>query len=525
MDPIKSLFLVLLLFSFAGSSSAQTSRRRPAKRTAATPATTQPVSQPATTAATPAPAIAPPSSPVPLASVNGQTITTADIDPGVRQEVEAVETRIDEARRQILDIQINTLLLESEAGKRRITSQQLYDSEVTRKITEPTEAEINKFVEDNRSQIEQTDSAAVRQQVVAFLKAEREAKLSKELVTRLRTSNPVVNVANANGPGLSPATVVVTVGGRPILAGPMIERLKPIAYKLRLNGYGLAKQALDTTINDLLLLAEATRLNVAPEEIVRKEISEKVHAPTEPEIAKFYADNKAKIPGELASVSTQIASYLQEQERQKLEKALSDRLRKGADIRLLISEPPLPVQSISVDDDPTRGEANAPVTIVEFTDFQCPSCAAMQPIIEDVMKSYGPKVRLVVRDFPLAMHANSRKAAEAANAANAQGKFFEYTALLLKRQNALDTPSLKKYATELGLDRASFDVALDSGKYAAEVKHDIDDGELYGVDSTPAIFVNGIALREMSVEALRKLIDRGLAGSNSASKTPAGALQ
>jgi protein-disulfide isomerase len=140
----------------------------------------------------------------------------------------------------------------------------------------------------------------------------------------------------------------------------------------------------------------------------------------------------------------------------------------------------------------------------------------MQPILDEVVKSYGNKVRWVVRDFPLAMHANARKAAEAANAANAQGKFFEYIALLMKRQNALDVPSLKKYASELGLDRARFDAALDSGKYGAEVKHDLDEGELYGVDSTPAIFINGIALTEMSVEALRAAIDRGLAAASSA---------
>jgi len=453
--------------------------------------------------------------------VNGQVVTTADIDPKVREEVEAVDSRIDEARRQVLEIQINTLLLESEAGKRRITPQQLYDLEVARKITEPEETEINKFIEDNRDQIDQTNPVAMRQQVVAFLKGEHEARISAELIKRLRASNPVVNVANANAPGLAPSTVIVTVSGRPITADTLDERLKPIAYKLRLNSYTLAKQALDLTINDLLLLAEANRRNVPPEEIVRKEISEKVHVPTEADIAKFYADNKARITGEFATVSSQIASYLQDQDRQRLEQALSERLRKGADIRLLISEPPLPVQTISVDDDPVRGDVNAPVTIVEFTDFQCPSCAAMQPILDGVLKSYGSKVKLVVRDFPLAIHANARKAAEAANAANAQGKFFEYTALLLKRQNALDVPSLKKYASELGLDRARFDAALDGGKYAAEVKHDMDDGERYGVDSTPAIFVNGIALREMSVEALRALIDRGLASANSSPKVSA----
>jgi len=465
------------------------------------------------------PAITPSRGPVALAIVNGQTVTTADIDPKVREEVEAVEARIDEARRQILELQINTLLLASEAGKRRTTPQQLYNLEVARKITEPTETEINKFVEDNRNQIDETDPAAMRQQVAAFLKGEREARISGELVNRLRATNPVVNVTNVNAAGLAPSVVVATVAGQPITAGSINERLKSIAYKLRLNGYTLTKQALDLTINDLLLLAEANRRNVPPEEIVRKEISEKVHIPTEAEVAKFYADNKAKLTGELAAVSNQIASYLQEQDRQRLERALSDRLRTGADIRLLISQPPLPVQSISVDDDPVRGDANAPVTIVEFTDFQCPSCAAMQPILDEVLKSYGPKVKLVVRDFPLPMHANARKAAEAANAANAQGKFFEYTALLFKRQNALDVASLKKYASEIGLDRVRFDAALDGGKYAAEVKHDIDDGELYGVDSTPAIFVNGVALTEMSMEALRGLIDRGLASANSNPKT------
>ena len=130
-------------------------------------------------------------------------------------------------------------------------------------------------------------------------------------------------------------------------------------------------------------------------------------------------------------------------------------------------------------------------------------------------------MKLVVRDFPLPKHANALKAAEAANAANAQGKFVEYTALLFKHQDALDVASLKKYATEIGLNRARFDAELDGGKYLAEIKHDRDDAEIYGIDSTPAIFVNGVALREMSIEALRALIDRGLAGANLTPKVSA----
>jgi protein-disulfide isomerase len=463
--------------------------------------------------ATTAEATAPPSAPVPLATLNGQTITTADIDPKLRPEIEGLDQRIAVARRQVLEIQINTALLEAEAAKRRITPQQLYELEIVRRVGEPSAAEITKVLQENRDKIDPAaDPAALREQVVSYLKGEREATITDEFIKRLRGLYPVVGVAPANATTLAPTAVVVTVGGRPITAGPLDERLKPIIYKLRLNTYELARQALDVTLNDLLLVAEATKLNVAPEEIVRKEISDKVRTPTTAEVAKFYADNKARIPTDLATASNQIASYLQEQDRQRLEQELSNRLRTGANIRFLITEPVLPIQSISVDDDPVRGDANAAVTIVEFTDFQCPSCAAMQPILEDALKIYGNKIRLVVRDFPLSRHANARKAAEAANAARAQGKFFEYTALLFKRQDALDVPHLKKYASELGLDRARFDADLDSGKYFNEVKHDVDDGESYGIDSTPAIFVNGVALREMSIEALRALIDRGLAG-------------
>jgi protein-disulfide isomerase len=520
MTKTKTLFVVLILLLVAAASSAQTRGRRGSGRPVADkPTTALSASQPEP-APSPATVSVSSSGPISLATLNGQTISTADIDPKVREEVEALDARIAEARRQVMERQVNTLLLESEAAKRKITSQQLYDLDVAKKISAPNAVEIDKFIEENRDQIDQTDPAATRQKVVAYLKSEREAQLSEAFVKRLRASNPVVNVADAGAPGLAPGTVVATVAGRPITVGAINERLKPIVYKLRLNNYTLTKQALDVTINDLLLVAEANRRNVPPEEIVRKEISEKVHPPTEAEVAKFYADNKARIPGTLAEVSNQIATYLQDTQRRGLEEALSARLRTGIQLRLLISEPALPVQSISVDDDPVRGEATAPVTIVEFTDFQCPSCAAMQPILEEVLKSYGSKVRLVVRDFPLPMHANARKAAEAANAANAQGKFFEYTNLLFKRQNALDLDSLKKYATEVGLDRARFDAALDSGKYAAEVKHDIDDGELYGVDSTPAIFVNGIALTEMSVGALRALVDRGLGAPGSVPKAP-----
>jgi protein-disulfide isomerase len=479
-------------------------------------------------AATPQPTPVPVSRPLPpreakpatpLAIVNGQTITTVDVDPSIREEVESLDERIAETRRRVLELQINTELLDIEAKKRKITPQQLYNLEVSKRVTNPSEAEIRKFIDDNRDQLEETDEIKLRPQVISLLRANQEARISEEFVLRLRNANPVLMGVDINSPNLSPTAVLATVGGKQISAGVVIERLKPAIYKMRLNVYELEMEALERTINDILLIAEANRRNVPPEEIVRSEISEKSHPPTEAEVAKFYAENKTRIGKDLDAVRNQLATYLQEQGRLQLERTMAEKLRKGAQIRLLISEPEPPTQAISTDDDPSRGVANAPVTIVEFTDFECPSCASMHPVLEEVLKSYANNVRLVVRDFPLAMHANARKAAEAANAAHAQGKFFEYAALLFKRQGALDVPSLKKYASELGLDRARFDAALDGGTFAAEVRRDIADGEMYGIDSTPTIYVNGVLLKTLSAEDLRAAIDRALSAT-STTKSP-----
>jgi protein-disulfide isomerase len=503
--------LAFLLLSFGDVNSQRRGTRRPAAQPPANSPAAEP-DKPVEPIATPPV----PSTPVLLAVVNGQNVTTADIDAKVRHDIDSLPLKIAEARRQVLELEINTLLLDIEAKKRRLTPQQLYDSEVTRKLTPPTAAEVDKFIRENADRIDQSNPVHAREDVTAFLFGEREAKASAELVKRIRASNPVVKGADYNSDNLAANVVLATIGGRTVTAGRLNERMKPIIYRLRLNTYLVQKPALDTTINDLLLLAEANKRNVGPEEIVRKEVSEKIKNPTDAEIEKFYNDNKAQLKSDLNSIRSQIATYLQEQNRNRLEKELNDRLRSGANIRLLISEPEPPVQIVSVDDDPARGEATAAVTIVEFTDFQCPACASMHPVIEEAMKTYGNKVRLVIRDFPLTMHPNARKAAEAANAAHAQGKFFEYASLLFKRQSALDVPSLKKYATEIGLNRARFDAELDSGKYAAEVKHDIDEGDIYGVDSTPAIFVNGVALRVFSSDGLKRAIEKALAGPNAA---------
>lgn len=509
MNLLKLLsILTSVLLLAAVAITAQTPRRSSTQQTtrqAAPKPTPPPIPQPA---ASPRPRITKP--PIPLATVNGQTITSADIDPAVKEEIDSLDDRIAEVREQVLQLQINTILLELEATKRRITPQQLFETEVIKKVSKPTEAEIKRFIAENREEFNEADTPSLHSQVEAFLRSQREAQLSEDLVRRLRAAYPVVPGARLETPNLGPSVMVATVGGRPITAGALTERLKPIIYRMKLETYLLQKESLDQTINNLLLLGEANRRNVPPESIVRTEVSDKIRRPTEAEVAKFFEDNRAQIGGDLATVRNQLAEYLVDQDQQRLENELAQRLRVGADVRLLISEPEQPVQQIRVDGSPSRGNANAPVTLVEFTDFECSSCAAMEPVLEGALKSYGDKVRLVIRNFPLARHPNAQKAAEAAAAAHAQGKFFEYKALLFKNQNALDVASLKKYASEVGLDRKRFDAALDAGTHAADVRRDLEDADIYGVDATPTIFVNGVMLRNLSSDGLRAAIDRAL---------------
>jgi protein-disulfide isomerase len=503
---MKKIAPLLLIVSLWSAVPGQTAKRRGAVRkpTVTTTPQPQPVAQP-TPNTQPS---RPPAAPASLVVVNGQTFTTADLDPAVRQELERLDDKIAEARRSVFELQINTALLEVEAKKRRIDSHRLYELEVSSRVPAATPVQIKKFLEANQQEFEGMTPENANRQVAAYLHDEAENKLADDLVNRLRKSNPVVMGVDINSPNLSPTAIIATIAGQPLKAETLLERLKPIIYRMKLETYELSKQRAEQLVDDTLLLEEARRRQIGPEQIIRSEISDKVRDPTEEEVAKFYSDNKARISGDLNTVRNQIALYLQNESRRRLEKDLSARLRKNANIQWLITEPAQPIQSVSVDDDPARGEVNAPVTIVEFTDFQCPACAAMHPVLEEVLKSYGNRVRFVVRDFPLNQHEYARKAAEAANAANAQGKFFEYISLLFKNQKALDVPSLKKYASELGLDRARFDAALDRGVYAAEVQKDVTDGEMYGVGSTPTIFVNGVQLKTLSAEGLKEAIDR-----------------
>ncbi len=178
---------------------------------------------------------------------------------------------------------------------------------------------------------------------------------------------------------------------------------------------------------------------------------------------------------------------------------------------------PAPVRRIevSIEDSPALGPADAPVTIVEFSDYECPFCARWhQQVYKRLMKEYEGKIRFVYRDFPLTnIHPNATPAAIAARCAGEQDAYFSFHDALLSYQYGLGQDAYLSYATELGLDVKAFQTCLDEKRYADKVEADMRYGYSIGVSSTPTFFVNGIAIvGAQPYEVFQQLIEKELAG-------------
>ena len=449
-----------------------------------------------------------------LGVVNGVKITKQDLSPETRSRVEQLQREVVEARARELDLQIDSLLLEAEAKKRQVLPSQVLKDEVVAKVTEPTEAEAQKFYDENKARIK-AEFKDAKDDILRYLRYQRQQELARKLSERLRTAAQVRVLAKPSSPVANDADrarVLAEVNGKKITAGDIEMSLLPLIFSVQEQVYALRKHDLDLKINDTLLTAEAQKRKLTTRALLEAEVTAKVPPVTEAQAQEFYTQNKERISGEFAQTKDQIIKYMQEKREQEATLAFAEQLRRASAVQINLNAPESPVFQISTDDQPSKGNADAKVTIVEFTDFQCPSCAQQHPVLERLVSEFGNRVRLVVRDFPLSQHADAPKAAEAAEAAREQGKYWEYAALLFRNQSALDVNKLKQYATDLGLDRARFDAALDSRKFAEKVERDVIDGQKLGVNGTPTFYINGKRVSDRSYEALKATIEAALKG-------------
>jgi protein-disulfide isomerase len=317
-----------------------------------------------------------------------------------------------------------------------------------------------------------------------------------------KQSTPAASATNtaAGGQCDMPADTVIATykvegAEQKVTYGDLTSRIGPQLADIDKRKQETLKRGLEGFVLEKLVQAEAKKRGLANEDAFMKaEIEDKVPQPSDEEINKIFeqAKGSGQLPPEVTmeQVRPEIVKMLTEQTKRDRAVALFTELKNRAEVQTMLPEKRVEVAAIG----PAKGPEGAPITIVEFSDFQCPFCSKAIVNVDEVMKKYEGKVRLVFRHFPLSFHTEAPKAAEASMCAADQNKFWEYHDKLFANQQALKVDDLKKHAADLGLDTARFNECLDSGKKAELVKKDMADAEKVGVTGTPAFFINGVML-------------------------------
>jgi protein-disulfide isomerase len=318
--------------------------------------------------------------------------------------------------------------------------------------------------------------------------------------------------------GMDPATKVAEVDGKPITYGDLQgdtelgPKLRQAEVKAITELYDQRRNLVDELISRRLLEEEAKSKGKTLEQWYQTEYMGSVPEPSDAEAKAFYEEHKAQVPQGQAfeDLKGRIKQVVRQQKlRDGMGKMLED-LKAKHKVQVALAPPELPRIEVEAKG-PARGPENAPVTIVEFSDFQCPYCGREVPVIERLMKEYDGKLRLVFRHYPLDFHPFAEKAAEAGACAHDQGKFWELHDKMFTNQGRLAIDDLKGYAKSLGMDATKFDKCLDSGEKKTMVEEDVKAGSAAGVNGTPAFFINGLFINgAQPYEQIKQTIDREL---------------
>jgi protein-disulfide isomerase len=316
-------------------------------------------------------------------------------------------------------------------------------------------------------------------------------------------------------PAQQPAggAVAARVGDEVITLSEVTEGVKKELAKLDEQRHAVIEQRLEQLIDERLLAQEAKKQGVSVDDLLKREVYAKAREVPDADVTAFITQNKARLPKmDEAQLRLRVREHLRAQRVAQQQQTYVQGLRERGVVTVSLPAPPVVRHAVSPDRGFAKGGKNAPVTIVEFSDFQCPFCRNVNATLQQVLDRYPGKVRLVFRDFPLAqLHPGAPKAHEAARCAAEQGKFWEYHDVLFERSPRHSSQELKQYARELKLDAAAFGACLDGNKHAAEVARDVQEGARLGLTGTPSFFINGRALEgAQPFTAFQKIIDSEL---------------
>ncbi|MBX7081477.1 MAG: thioredoxin domain-containing protein [Nannocystaceae bacterium] len=299
---------------------------------------------------------------------------------------------------------------------------------------------------------------------------------------------------------LAPDAVVGRVDGKDVLArdlGPELAKAEAAALREYCEKVmGMREQALDATFDERLIAAAAgAEKSGDPQAWMRDQLARYVEDPTDEEVASFYEQNKSDQSPPLDAVRDQVVAAILQERNQNAAVAILADLRKGKSIDVLLPDVrPPPIDLHDEDSTAGFGPKDAKVHVVEFSDFQCPYCARAASMVTDLKKKYGDRVRFSYRHFPLSFHPAARPAAEMAQCAQDQDKFWAFHDAVFAVSSELSDATLRRAAEDAGLDLNTLDSCLASGRAATQVDADMRKAEEAGVDGTPNFFLNGRAL-------------------------------
>jgi protein-disulfide isomerase len=311
----------------------------------------------------------------------------------------------------------------------------------------------------------------------------------------------------------APPGVAATVGDDTISTADLEKGVAIEMARIEQQRQSILERKLDQLIGERLVAQEAARRGVSVEKLLETEVTGKTPAVTQAEVNAFIAQNRARLPkADEAELRPRVAQYLEGQRVNQQREVFIGGLRARTTVRTYLMAP----EPVRLKIDPSvgfsLGPREAPVTIVEFSDFQCPFCRSVVATLKQLTARYPGRVRLVFRDFPIAsLHPDAPLAHEAARCAGEQGQFWPYHDLLFERTN-VTAQALKQYAADLKLDAAKFDACLDSGRYRAAINADLEEGVRLGVTGTPTFFINGTPLvGNVPIADFQRAIERELA--------------
>lgn len=301
------------------------------------------------------------------------------------------------------------------------------------------------------------------------------------------------------------SNVVATIGSTKITEAELNEAAKGQLGKIEAQIYQIKRRTLEGLVQEKIIEEAAKKAGKSVDDYLASEVDSKITPPEEGEVKAIYEAQKGKMKEPFEKMKDDIVQYLTQSQRVKAQRQLFSTLEKEYPITIMFDPPRTKVGEGTI---PALGPDNAPITLVEFSDYQCPFCKRARPTIWQVLDEYKDKIKYVYRDFPLSFHSLAQKAHEAARCAGDQGKYFEFNRKLFDNQHAITVDDIKKYAADMQLDVAAFNQCLDSGKHAAAVQQDIEDGVAVGVSGTPAFFINGIMLSgAQPYQAFREVIE------------------